>query len=352
MDLSEFDFHLPDERIALRPAEPRDASRLLVKIGNQPIKDAVFRDIGDFLKPGDLLIANNTRVFPALLFGQRLARDLNGQDIDVQVNLLEKEECGTWVCLARPGKRLKEGDRIRFSDSLSAVLVEKRMLGEIRLDFDMPEPDFWAAIHEIGRMPIPPYIAKKRASDAQDHADYQTVYADQAGSVAAPTAGLHFTAPLIESLKKQGINMKFVTLHVGAGTFAPLTDEALSRGSLHSEWCEVSPETVAAVRAAKTNGNRVIAVGTTALRTLEARSAQTGQLEAGAGETDIFIQPGYEFKTVDGLVTNFHLPKSSLFMLVSALMGTDIMQSCYAHAIKSGYGFYSYGDASLLIPND
>lgn len=352
MDLSEFDFHLPDERIALRPADPRDACKLLVKVGGTPIRDAIFHELPDVLKPGDLLIANDTRVVPALLFGVRKARDEISSDVDVQVNLLEERQAGEWLCLARPGRRLRPDDPIDFGDGFSARVVEKLESGEIVIAFDQAGGEFWASLERQGAMPIPPYIAKQRKSDAVDHTDYQTVFAKEGESVAAPTAGLHFTDDLIARLEAGGVNMAYVTLNVGAGTFAPLSETAIETGKLHSEWCAISDEVAARIAETKRAGGRVIAVGTTALRTLESRADGQGGVLAGSGATDIFIRPGYTFQVIDGLVTNFHLPKSSLFMLVSAFMGTETMQACYAHAIENEYGFYSYGDACLLMPGD
>ena len=350
MDLSEFDFDLPDECIALRPADPRDTCKLLVKEGHQPIRDEIFRSLPNLLRAGDLLIANDTRVVPALLFGKRYARDEFSNDVDVQVNLLEESDAGIWRCLAKPGRRLRVGDQVVFTSDFSAEIVEKGFLGEISLRFSKSGDAFWQAIEATGAMPIPPYIAKQRQSDDADHQDYQTVFAKDGHSVAAPTAGLHFTDRLIEALDTAGVSLKYVTLHVGAGTFAPLSEKSVETGKLHSEWCSVSDDVSDAITTTKRNGGRVIAIGTTALRTLEARADGQNGVEPGSGNTDIFIRPGYEFQVIDGLITNFHLPKSSLFMLVSALMGTETMQNCYRHAIANSYGFYSYGDACLLMP--
>lgn len=350
MNLDAFDFNLPDENIALRPVEPRDACRLLVCQNGDPVQDRVFSELTDILKPGDLLIANDTQVIPALLFGLRLRRDERSQDIDVQVNLLEKATDMSWKCLVRPGRRFREGDIISFQGILTARVTDKLRSGEVMLTFEGEESGFWTGLRQIGGMPIPPYIAKNRASDQLDHQDYQTVFAQKEGSVAAPTAGLHFTDRLIASLKDSQIDIRFVTLHVGAGTFSSLTEDAFRTGRLHMEWCEVSHDVADQIALTKRNGGRVIAVGTTALRTLEGRSTPGGELRSGSGPTDIFIQPGYQFRIVDGLITNFHLPRSSLFVLISALMGTQKMQKAYNHAIQSGYRFYSYGDACLLIP--
>ena len=350
MNLDPYDFDLPDTCIATRPTEPRDACKLLVQQGGDAPSDYVFRDIVDLLQPGDLLIANDTRVIPALLFGELPARDEQGQTVHVQLNLLEDKGEGEWLCLCKPGRRVKPGDTVEFGAGLSASLVEKYENGEMRFKFRPLGEAFWAALNELGRMPIPPYIQKLRASDRKDDEDYQTVFADKAGSVAAPTAGLHFTDGLMAKLKEKNIGLEYVTLHVGAGTFAGLSDDAFETGKLHSEWCEISESVKRKIDEARSLGGRVIAVGTTSLRTLESRADKQRSVISGAGDTDIFIQPGYQFQVVDGLITNFHLPRSSLFMLVSALMGTDVMQVAYNHAINSGYKFYSYGDACLLLP--
>lgn len=349
MDLSDFDFDLPDDRIALRPSVPRDACKLLVCGSDGVFRDSVFRELQNFLQPGDLLVANDTRVVPALLNGVRPARDEMGQDVSVQINLLSEAEVGKWVCFAKPGRRLRVSDHIHFENDLSAQVVAKLDHGEIELQFSHSGGDFWGRVSEIGHMPIPPYIAKQRASDDVDQDDYQTVYANEPGSVAAPTAGLHFTDRLLDELQKSGFGPEYVTLHVGAGTFAPLTESEIQTGKLHEEWCAISEKVANRINETRQNGGRVFAVGTTALRTLESRANGKNGVLAGAGRTDIFIQPGYEFQIVDGLITNFHLPKSSLFMLICALMGTERMQQCYAHAVDNEYNFYSYGDACLLM---
>lgn len=350
-DLSAYDFDLPDDRIALRPHEPRDACKLLLMQGND-VEDIRFHDVLDILRAGDLLIGNDTKVLPALLFGIRYARTEDGHDIDVQVNLLERIKPCEWLCLCKPARRLKVGDRVHFGDVLEAQVEEKLLSGRVRIRFDVPsEAQFWSGIDEVGRMPIPPYIAKQRASDEADASDYQTVFAREEGSVAAPTAGLHFTPELLEALGNKRVDFKTVTLHVGAGTFAGLTQDNLDKGELHSEYYEVPEDTMIALAKAKAEGRRVIAIGTTALRTLETIAGQISERKAVSGLTNIFIQPGYSFQCIDALITNFHLPKSSLFMLVCALMGREPMLKAYHHAIESGYGFYSYGDACLLIPN-
>ena len=350
-ELDPFDFDLPEARIALRPAEPRDSCKLLV-VQPSGISDRVFTDIAEFLQPGDLLIANDTRVIPALIFGIRPAREPDGSDVDVQVNLLEVHDDGTWTCLCKPGRRLRPGDQIVFQDHLTATIEEKGEEGRIRLSFDKDGSEFWGALQIVGAMPIPPYIHRLRPSDQSDQSDYQTVFAAETGSVAAPTAGLHFTDRLIDDLKDRGIGFETVTLHVGAGTFASLTQDNLNAGKLHSEFYAVSEGVLNRISETRKNGKRVIAVGTTALRTLESLPEDLSGLNGVSGTTDIFIRPGYSFQYVDALITNFHLPRSSLFMLVSAFMGTDVMQAAYAHAINSGYSFYSYGDACLLMPQN
>ncbi len=349
--LEAFDFELPESQIALRPAEPRDSCKLLV-VEPGSVKDRVFTDILDCLQPGDLLVGNDTKVIPALIFGVRPARTADGMDVDVQVNLLEQTDDGCWTCLCKPGRRLKPGDVVQFGAHMSAEIKAKMDGGRVALAFDRTGPTFWEALHAIGAMPIPPYIHRLRASDASDHQDYQTVFANEEGSVAAPTAGLHFTDRLLEDIQARGVGFTTVTLHVGAGTFAPLSEENLASGRLHSEYFSVSEETFEKIRATKANGGRVIAIGTTALRTLESLPDVDDDAPVLSGNTDIFIRPGYAFRYVDGLITNFHLPKSSLFMLICALMGTDTMQAAYAHAIQNGYRFYSYGDACLLMPQN
>ena len=346
-ELDRYDFDLPEDLIALRPTEPRDACRLL-KVGSDGIDDCVFRDLRNILRPGDLLIGNNTRVIPALLFGTRPSRDETSSDVTVQVNLLEALGDLSWLCLCKPGRRLKEGDRIDFPEKLEAHVVDKRPGGEIVLRFEGDETSFWTKLHAIGAMPIPPYIAKKRPSDETDLTNYQTVFADKEGSVAAPTAGLHFTDTLIETLKAGGVGFETVTLHVGAGTFAGLTDENLQTGRLHEEWFDVSADVLRKIAETKAGGGRVVAIGTTALRTLESLPETLSDDEGLSGTTDIFIRPGYIFKHVDALITNFHLPRSSLFMLVCALTGVEAMQNAYRHAVQEKYRFYSYGDACFL----
>lgn len=349
-----FDFELPEALVALRPARPRDSARLLHVRADGGFEDRVVRDAPGLFHPGDLLVFNDTRVIPARLNGVRVREE---SSVAVEATLIERVSASAWAALARPGKRLREGDRIRFGamddracllGALDATVSAKGEDGAITLRFDLSGPDLDAAIAAAGAMPLPPYIAAKRPPDDADMSDYQTVYADKDGAVAAPTAGLHFTNDLLTALAANGVESTRVTLHVGAGTFLPMKSEDTEEHVMHSEWREISSDTAQAINRAKAEGRRVIAVGTTALRSLESAADENGELRATAGATDIFITPGYRFRVVDGLWTNFHLPKSTLFMLVSAFAGLDRMHAAYAHAIAQHYRFYSYGDASLL----
>lgn len=350
MNLSDFDFELPDEAIALRPASPRDSARLLV-VGKQSLKDLHVSDLPKLLKSGDLLVVNTSRVFPASLKGIRPARpEGGGGDVSVQVNLHKNISERNWRAFVKPAKRLRLGDGLHFSSQLKGTVTEKFDGGEIELQFNLNGDELMQAFGDVGQMPLPPYIARQRAVDEQDNEDYQTVYADKTGSVAAPTAGLHFTKYLLAKLEEKGVAIASVTLHVGAGTFLPVKTENVSQHVMHEEWYEVSEDVAKKINATKAAGGRVIAVGTTSLRALESAS-QGGRMTAKSGATDIFITPGYEFQVIDGLMTNFHLPKSTLFMLVCAMGGIRAMQGAYAHAIASGYKFYSYGDASLIWAN-
>jgi S-adenosylmethionine:tRNA ribosyltransferase-isomerase len=358
MHVDAFDFELPEELIALRPARPRDSARLLHAPASGDFEDLFVGDAPSLFHAGDLLIFNDTRVIPARLKG---VRDRDGASVAMEATLLRRLSPSRWTALAKPGKRLKEGDRIRFGEShdracllgaLDATVAAKGEEGEITLAFDLAGPDLDMAITAAGEMPLPPYIAGRRAEDEQDRADYQTVYAKQDGAVAAPTAGLHFTDDLLARLDAVGVERAHVTLHVGAGTFLPVKVEDTAAHVMHSEWREISPATADAINRAKTDGRRVIAIGTTALRSLESSADEHGHVRAEQGDTDIFITPGYRFRVVDGLWTNFHLPRSTLFMLVSAFAGLERMQATYAHAIVHGYRFYSYGDASLLWRRD
>jgi S-adenosylmethionine:tRNA ribosyltransferase-isomerase len=354
MRLADFDFELPEARIALRPASPRDAARLLVVDAHGALSDRSVRDLPRLLAPGDALVFNDTRVIAARLKGVR-AR--GGSAVAVEATLLKRLSSSRWTALAKPGRRLAVGDRIAFGEAtdracaladLSAEVVAKDEGGAVTLAFELAGPDLDLAIEAHGAMPLPPYIAGRRAEDAQDFTDYQTVYAREDGSVAAPTAGLHFTPQLLEALKARGVALHFVTLHVGAGTFLPVKTEEVAEHRMHAEAGEVSAGTAAALNAVRASGGRLIAVGTTALRLLESAADPDGAIRPFHGETSIFITPGYRFRTADGLVTNFHLPRSTLFMLASAFSGMERMRAAYAHAIASGYRFYSYGDASLL----
>ena len=350
MDLSAYAFDLPEALIALRPAEPQDAARLLVVHGDGRLEDAGVRDLPRYLSAGDTLVFNDTRVIPAALKGTRLARDSSGSDIAVDANLVERTGPSEWRALARPGKRLKPGDRIIFADGFEAEVTGKAETGEITLDFNVKGEALDLALDAFGAMPLPPYIARRRAADGKDRETYQTSFAgEDAQSVAAPTAGLHFTPRLREELAAAGISNETVRLHVGLGTFSPLKESQLESGKLHEEWRRVSPEVAERLNAVREGGKRIVPVGTTALRTLES-SVEGGRIVPAMGPTDIFLKPGDRLQATDALVTNFHLPESSLFMLVCALMGTDVMQAAYAHAIKQEYRFYSYGDACLLLP--
>lgn len=359
MHVSLFDFELPEERIALRPAVPRDAARLLVVRPDNAMRfdDRVVRDLPDLLQPGDVLVANDTRVIPARLYGHRV-RGENAARIEAMLH--QRVSGDTWRAFLRPAKKVEIGERIRFGDSaestacllaaLDAELVEKGEGGEALLRFSFTGPALDEAIARIGHLPLPPYIAGKRPEDDQDRTDYQTMFAEKEGAVAAPTAGLHFTPDLMARLAGAGISTVRVTLHVGAGTFLPMKAEDTRDHAMHAEWGEVTADTAAVLNAARAQGGRIVAVGTTSMRLLESAARDDGTLAPFAGETDIFITPGYRFKAVDALITNFHLPKSTLFMLVSAFSGLACMKDAYAHAIAAQYRFYSYGDASLLFP--
>lgn len=354
-----FDFELPEASIALRPASPRDASRLLVVRPGESLADRGVRDLPALLNPGDALVFNDTRVIPARLSGIRHRAGGSGQRCEAMLHLREAPD--RWRAFARPAKRLAPGDRIRFGESettsdvcamagLDATVEERGEGGEILLRFDLAGPALDEAIAALGALPLPPYIAGKRPTDARDTTDYQTVYAREPGAVAAPTAGLHFSDALLGAIDAAGIERVHVTLHVGAGTFLPVKAEDTDAHRMHAEIGILDAATAARLDAVRARGNRIVAVGTTALRLLESAAGLDGTLRPFSGATDIFITPGYRFRAVDALVTNFHLPRSTLFMLVSAFSGLDTMRAAYAHAIASGYRFYSYGDASLLFP--
>ncbi len=339
MQVSDFYFSLPPERIALRPAVPRESAKLL-EVGEQ-FADHTVGDLPRLLRRGDILVFNNTKVIPASLSGIRVTRDTSPK---IDILLLQKIEDTIWQAFARPAKKLEVGDRISFG-AMDAHVILKGEEGEVTLEFALAEPSFNEALQAIGQVPLPPYIKSKRAPDDQDRSDYQSIFAEKTGAVAAPTASLHFTPDLIKSIQETGIEREIVTLHVGAGTFLPIKAEDTKDHRMHAEWGELKPDVAQRLRNARREGRRVIAVGTTSLRVLEASG-----LEPFSGLTDIFITPGYKFRAIDGLLTNFHLPKSTLFMLVSAFCGTDRMKQAYAHAISNNYRFYSYGDASLLWP--
>ncbi|MCS0496968.1 tRNA preQ1(34) S-adenosylmethionine ribosyltransferase-isomerase QueA [Ancylobacter sp. MQZ15Z-1] len=357
MHVDLFDFELPPERIALRPVSPRDAARMLViRPGAEPeLTDAHVRDLPEVLAPGDALVVNDTRVVPARLDGIRRRTSSQGEGVHVEAMLHKRIAADTWLVLARPGKRLAPGDVIEFSAPdgvrhLSATLEAKGEGGEVTLRFELGGAELDAAIAAIGHIPLPPYIATRRPDDAQDRSDYQTMFAAHEGSVAAPTAGLHFTPELIARLEARGIATHRLTLHVGAGTFLPVKVEDTADHRMHAEWGEVSAETAAALNAVKARGGRVVTIGTTATRLIESAASPEGDLQAWRGETDIFITPGYRFRYIDGMLTNFHLPRSTLVMLVAAFIGHEPQKRAYAHAIRAGYRFYSYGDACLLLP--
>jgi S-adenosylmethionine:tRNA ribosyltransferase-isomerase len=351
-----FDFDLPEDRIALRPANPRDSARLLVVRGDR-FEDRIVRDLPEFLRPGDALVFNDTKVIPARLTGRRRRGEAVAQ---IEATLHMRAGPDRWKAFLRPAKRVNVGERIEFGHegrvcllgTLAATVAEKGEGGEALLVFDFHGPVLDEAIASLGHIPLPPYIASKREEDERDRVDYQTIYAREEGAVAAPTAGLHFTPELFERLDAMGIERHFVTLHVGAGTFLPVKAEDTSEHRMHAEIGVVTRETAEALNAVRRRGGRIVSVGTTSLRLLESAAAETGEIAPWSGATDIFITPGYRFRAVDVLVTNFHLPRSTLFMLVSAFCGLERMKAAYAHAIANQYRFYSYGDASLLFRED
>ena len=349
MQLSDFDFALPEDLIATRPASPRSSARLLVADGAR-LTDAVVRDLPDWLRPGDRLVLNDTRVIPARLSGLRHRHGAQGDTAaQIELTLLEPRPGGLWAALVKPLKKLREGETVVLSDELSATL-EAREDGQGLFRFNLTGEDFDAALARAGAMPLPPYIAAKRPADEQDKTDYQTVWAKRSGAVAAPTASLHFDAPLLAALEARGVSFTHVTLHVGAGTFLPVKVEDVTTHRMHGEWGEVTAQAAAEIAATKAAGGRVIPVGTTALRLIETAARDSGQVVPWQGVTDIFIYPGFTFRAADALMTNFHLPKSTLMMLVAAFMGKARIDRIYAHALAERYRFFSYGDASLLIP--
>jgi S-adenosylmethionine:tRNA ribosyltransferase-isomerase len=351
-----FDFDLPEDRIALRPANPRDSARLLVVRGDR-FEDRIVRDLPEFLRPGDALVFNDTKVIPARLTGRRRRGEAVAQ---IEATLHMRAGPDRWKAFLRPAKRVNVGERIEFGHegrvcllgTLAATVAEKGEGGEALLVFDFHGQVLDEAIASLGHIPLPPYIASKREEDERDRVDYQTIYAREEGAVAAPTAGLHFTPELFERLDAMGIERHFVTLHVGAGTFLPVKAEDTSEHRMHAEIGVVTRETAEALNAVRRRGGRIVSVGTTSLRLLESAAAETGEIAPWSGATDIFITPGYRFRAVDVLMTNFHLPRSTLFMLVSAFCGLERMKAAYAHAIANQYRFYSYGDASLLFRED
>jgi S-adenosylmethionine:tRNA ribosyltransferase-isomerase len=348
-----FDFELPTENIALRPASPRDSARMLVVKGDR-LDDRIVSDLPSFLDPGDQLVVNDTKVISAQLRGRRIGRETEPK---IDATLIKRLDGSRWQALVRPAKKLTEGDRIRFGNEgrvcllghLDAEVEHKGEEGEVTLSFTFHGPALEQAIADLGSPPLPPYIAGKRAADDRDLSDYQTMFASEEGAVAAPTAGLHFTPALERALKERGIGLQRLTLHVGAGTFLPVKADDTSGHRMHSEWGSLSEATAAALNEARAEGRRIVAVGTTSLRLLESAAREDGTIAPFEGDTAIFITPGYRFRAVDVLMTNFHLPRSTLFMLVSAFSGLDTMKQAYAHALGAGYRFYSYGDACLLF---
>ncbi|WP_428925531.1 tRNA preQ1(34) S-adenosylmethionine ribosyltransferase-isomerase QueA [Marinibacterium sp. SX1] len=349
MKLSDFDFDLPDDLIATRPARPRSSARLLVAEGRD-IRDARVFDLPDMLRPGDRLVLNDTRVIPARLSGLRRRDTAQGPtEARIEATLLGPRADGTWAALIKPLKKLKQGETVDFGAGLTAVL-EGVADGQGHLRFGLVGDDFDAALARAGAMPLPPYIAARRPADARDREDYQTIWAEHSGAVAAPTASLHFDDALMQALAARGVDFTRVTLHVGAGTFLPVKVDDIRDHKMHAEWGRVSDQAAAEIAATRAAGGRVIPVGTTALRLIETAARETGAIAPWQGETDIFIHPGFRFNVTDALMTNFHLPKSTLMMLVSALLGVDEIRAVYAHALAAKYRFFSYGDASLLIP--
>ncbi|MEP9353559.1 tRNA preQ1(34) S-adenosylmethionine ribosyltransferase-isomerase QueA [Xanthobacter sp. KR7-65] len=358
MRVDAFDFELPEQHIALRPAEPRDSARMLVvRAGCEPqLQDGSVRDLPAFLAPGDALVVNDTRVIPAALEGIRTRA--GGAEVRMEATLVKRLAPDRWRAFAKPGKRLKVGDRIRFGaegstcllGALDATVAAKDEDGTVALAFDLSGPALDEAVAAVGHMPIPPYIAARRHEDDRDRADYQTLFARVSGSVAAPTASLHFTPDLMARIAASGAERHCVTLHVGPGTFLPVKADDTSGHRMHAEWGEVTRETADALNAVKAKGGRILTVGSTSTRLIESAAGEDGLIRPFVGETDIFITPGYRFKAVDAMLTNFHLPRSTLVMLVAAFIGHDTQKRAYAHAIAAGYRFYSYGDACLLLP--
>lgn len=350
MDVSLFDFDLPDERIALRPASPRDSARMLVVHADGRLEHAQVHDVPSFVKRGDALVVNDTKVIAARLFGRRAPKPgVEGGGPKIEVMLHKRVAANSFLAFARPARKLSEGDQLHLGQMLEAIVTRRGEGGEIEVKFELSGAGLDQAIAREGEMPLPPYIAGKRKADAKDLADYQTTFAAHEGSVAAPTAGLHFTPELFVRLRDAGVMREVVTLHVGAGTFLPVSVENTAQHKMHSEWATLSAETAGHLNKVCAGGGSIVAVGTTSLRTLESAASDDGKLHEFQGETDIFITPGYRFKTAEVLLTNFHLPRSTLFMLVAAFSGLDTMKRAYAEAIGRDYRFYSYGDACLLF---
>jgi S-adenosylmethionine:tRNA ribosyltransferase-isomerase len=351
-----FDFDLPPDSIALRPASPRDSARMLVVQPSMDLHDQRVSDLPKWLRPGDQLVVNDTKVIAAQLSGRRIGRETEPK---IEATLIKRLDGSRWNALVKPAKKLAAGDVVRFGNEgrvcflghLDAEVESKGEEGEITFAFTFHGPTLDQAIADLGAPPLPPYIASKRAPDDRDAADYQTMFAVNEGAVAAPTAGLHFTAGLEAALRERGVGLHRLTLHVGAGTFLPVKADDTVGHSMHAEWGTISAETAEALNAARANGGRIVAVGTTSMRLLESAAGEDGRIKPFTGETSIFITPGYRFRAVDILMTNFHLPRSTLFMLVSAFGGLETMKQAYAHAIAGGYRFYSYGDACLLFPD-
>ncbi|MBR0693485.1 tRNA preQ1(34) S-adenosylmethionine ribosyltransferase-isomerase QueA [Bradyrhizobium lablabi] len=349
-----FDFELSPERIALRPASPRDSARMLVVHPDGVLRDGTVADLPHWLEPGDQIVVNDTKVIAAQLKGRRIGRDTEPK---IEATLIKRIDGSRWQALVKPAKKLAAGDTIRFGNEgkvcllghLDAQVEAKGQEGEVTLSFSFHGPALEQAISDVGTPPLPPYIASKRTPDERDAADYQTMFAANEGAVAAPTAGLHFTPTLEAALRSRGVGLHRLTLHVGAGTFLPVKVEETTEHRMHAEWGCITAKTAAALNSARARGGRIVAIGTTSLRLLESAATADGTIQSFSAETSIFITPGYRFRAVDILLTNFHLPRSTLFMLVSAFSGLDTMKSAYAHAIRSGYRFYSYGDACLLF---
>src|SRR5579864_1149438 len=349
-----FDFELPNERIALRPAQPRDSAKMLVVQGDGVLRDRTVAELPQWLEPGDQLVVNDTRVISAQLKGRRIGRETEPK---IEATLIKRLDGSRWQALVKPAKKLAPGDVVRFGNEgkvcllghLDAEVEDKGEDGAVTLSFSFHGPTLDSAISDLGSPPLPPYIASKRTPDEQDAADYQTMFAMNEGAVAAPTAGLHFTPTLEAALRERGVGLNRITLHVGAGTFLPVKVDDTAEHKMHSEWGTISADVAAALNTARAKGGRIVAVGTTSLRLLESAAAENGTIRPFADETAIFITPGYRFRAVDILLTNFHLPRSTLFMLVSAFSGLETMKRAYRHAIESGYRFYSYGDACLLF---